>query len=39
MQGAHINLIRDLGFKPEQAMKLYCDNKATINISHNPGAT
>lgn len=30
MQGAHINLIQDLGFKPKQAMKLNCDYKAIL---------
>ena len=25
-------LLRDLGFKPKGAMKLYCDNKAAIEI-------
>ncbi|PRQ31135.1 putative RNA-directed DNA polymerase [Rosa chinensis] len=30
------NLLRDLGFKPKSAMQLYCDNKAAIDISHNP---
>jgi hypothetical protein len=30
------NLLRDLGFKPKQAMNLFCDNKAAIDISHNP---
>ena len=30
------NLMTDLGFKPEYAMNLYCDNKAAIDIAHNP---
>ncbi|PRQ35370.1 putative RNA-directed DNA polymerase [Rosa chinensis] len=30
------NLLRDLGFRQEKAMQLYCDNKATIEIAHNP---
>ncbi|XP_061989783.1 secreted RxLR effector protein 161-like [Rosa rugosa] len=30
------NLLRDLGFKPKRAMELFCDNKAVIEISHNP---
>ena len=29
-------LLRDLGFKPNGAMKLHCDNKAAIEIAHNP---
>ncbi|KAM2136099.1 hypothetical protein ACFX1R_005897 [Malus domestica] len=29
-------LLRDLGFKPKGAMKLHCDNKAAIEIAHNP---
>ncbi|CAN6689606.1 unnamed protein product [Malus baccata var. baccata] len=29
-------LLRDLGFKPKCAMKLHCDNKAAIEIAHNP---
>lgn len=29
------NLLRDFGFKPKQAMKLYCDNKQAIDISQN----
>ncbi|XP_070677787.1 uncharacterized mitochondrial protein AtMg00810-like [Malus domestica] len=29
-------LLRNLGFKPKGAMKLHCDNKATIEIAHNP---
>ena len=28
-------LLRDLGFKPKDAMKLHCDNKAAIEIAHN----
>ncbi|PRQ47582.1 putative RNA-directed DNA polymerase [Rosa chinensis] len=30
------NLLRDLGFKPKRAMNLYCDNKAAVDIAHNP---
>ncbi|XP_040362272.1 uncharacterized protein LOC112202395 [Rosa chinensis] len=30
------NLLRDLGFRQEKAMQLYCDNKAAIEIAHNP---
>ncbi|KAM1494901.1 hypothetical protein ACFXTO_029686 [Malus domestica] len=29
-------LLRDLGFKHKGAMKLHCDNKAAIEIAHNP---
>ncbi|GAV78042.1 hypothetical protein CFOL_v3_21510 [Cephalotus follicularis] len=29
-------LLKDLGISHEQSMKLYCDNKAAINIVHNP---
>ncbi|XP_058195078.1 secreted RxLR effector protein 161-like [Rhododendron vialii] len=29
-------LLRDLGFIDSGPMKLYCDNKAVINIAHNP---
>ena len=29
-------LLREIGMKEEMPMKMYCDNKATINISHNP---
>jgi hypothetical protein len=29
-------LLRDLGFSNSGPMKLYCDNKAAINIAHNP---
>ncbi|CAN6712060.1 unnamed protein product [Malus baccata var. baccata] len=29
------NLLRDLGFKPKGAMKLHCNNKAAIEITHN----
>ncbi|XP_024172060.1 uncharacterized mitochondrial protein AtMg00810-like [Rosa chinensis] len=28
------NLLKDLGFKPKQAMNLSCDNKASIDIAH-----
>ncbi|KAM1025522.1 hypothetical protein PS2_038373 [Malus domestica] len=30
------NLLRDLGFRPKHAMHLHCDNKAAIDIAHNP---
>ncbi|XP_024187552.2 uncharacterized protein LOC112192448 isoform X2 [Rosa chinensis] len=30
------NLLRDLGFMQKKAMPLYCDNKAAIEIAHNP---
>ncbi|XP_040366874.1 secreted RxLR effector protein 161-like, partial [Rosa chinensis] len=30
------NLLRDLGFILKNSMQLYCDNKAAIDISHNP---
>ena len=26
----------ELGFPPKSEMRLFCDNKATIKISHNP---
>ena len=29
-------LLRDLGFAPLKPMDLYCNNKATIAIAHNP---
>ncbi|KAM1277262.1 hypothetical protein ACFX13_030387 [Malus domestica] len=29
-------LLRDLGFKPKDTMKLHCDNKAAIEIAYNP---
>ena len=29
------NLLQDLGVKPKYAMQLYCDNKASIDISQN----
>ena len=29
-------LLRDLGVSIDGPMKLYCDNKAAINIAHNP---
>jgi Reverse transcriptase (RNA-dependent DNA polymerase)/Integrase core domain len=29
-------LLTELGFKPENEMQLFCDNKAAIDISHNP---
>ncbi|CAN6681217.1 unnamed protein product [Malus baccata var. baccata] len=30
------NLLRDLGFRPKHAIPLHCDNKAAIDIAHNP---
>ena len=30
------NILQDLGFKPRDAMKLYCDNTSAIAIAHNP---
>ncbi|CAL8085203.1 unnamed protein product [Prunus armeniaca] len=29
-------LLRDLGFRPQKSMDLYCDNKAATAIAHNP---
>jgi hypothetical protein len=29
-------LLRDLGYPPRQPIRLYCDNKATCDIAHNP---
>ena len=29
-------LLKDLGIHGDGPMKPYCDNKATINIAHNP---
>ena len=29
-------LVGEIGVKEEMPMKMYCDNKAAINISHNP---
>jgi hypothetical protein len=29
-------LMTELGYGPQEEMKLFCDNKATMNISHNP---
>ena len=29
-------LLRDLGYLPRQPIRLYCDNKATCDIAHNP---
>ena len=29
-------LLTDLGYLPKQPIRLYCDNKATCDISHNP---
>jgi hypothetical protein len=29
-------LLAELGLNPKNEMKLYCDNKAAIDISHNP---
>jgi hypothetical protein len=31
-----MNLLGELGFKPNHAMQLNCDNKAAIDIAHNP---
>jgi len=28
-------LLKELGFDSKDSMRLYCDNKATINIAHN----
>ena len=30
------NLLIEVGFPPHSAMNLFCDNKAAIDISHNP---
>ena len=30
------HLLRDLGFRQKKAMPLYCDNKAAVEIAHNP---
>ena len=30
------SLLTEVGFPPSSAMNLLCDNKAAINISHNP---
>jgi ATP sulfurylase len=30
------NVLLDLGFKPIEAMNLYCDNTSAIAIAHNP---
>ncbi|KAK0581627.1 hypothetical protein LWI29_016112 [Acer saccharum] len=30
------NLLGDLGFHPKGSMKLYCDNKASVQIANNP---
>jgi hypothetical protein len=30
------SLLTEVGFPPDSAMNLLCDNKAAINISHNP---
>jgi hypothetical protein len=30
------NLLGELGFKPNHSMQLNCDNKAAIDIAHNP---
>ncbi|PRQ19620.1 putative RNA-directed DNA polymerase [Rosa chinensis] len=30
------HLLRDLGFKQKKAMPLFCDNKAAVEIAHNP---
>ena len=29
-------ILSDLGIKWEEVMKLYCDNKSAIDITHNP---
>ena len=29
-------LLTEVGFPPDYAMNLFCDNKAAIDISHNP---
>ena len=29
-------LLKELSFEPKEPMKIYCDNKVTINIAHNP---
>ena len=29
-------LLTEIGFAPDSEMKLFCDNKAAIDISHNP---
>ncbi|XP_031258090.1 gibberellin 20 oxidase 3-like [Pistacia vera] len=29
-------LLQDLGYQPNQPIQLYCDNKATCGIAHNP---
>ena len=31
-----MNLLGELRFKPEQTMKFKCDNRAAIDIAHNP---
>lgn len=28
-------LLKELGYDSKDSMRLYCDNKATINIAHN----
>jgi hypothetical protein len=30
------NVLSDLGFKPNEAMRLYCDYTSAIAIAHNP---
>ena len=30
------SLLIEIGFPPDSAMNFFCDNKATIHISHNP---
>ena len=30
------NLLGDLGFHPKDSMKLYCDNKASVQSANNP---
>ena len=29
-------ILKDLGYPPQQAIQLYCDNKAARDIAHNP---
>jgi hypothetical protein len=29
-------LLSDLGYPPEQPIRLYCDNKAACDVAHNP---
>lgn len=30
------NVLSNLGFKPNEVMRLYCDNTSAIAIAHNP---